>query len=629
MPRVLIAGFCAVPGPDRAGVQLGHVIRALSRSHTVDVLAVRRGDQAYVEKVANSRILRVPVPDGPIRSRIDAFRRALRRQLEGADYDVVHFRDGWSGAPVLEMQGRLRYAAVYDAGRSPLGEPQVYDHETATALERDELECARRADLILTASEPLRLFFSQLVPVDRVRLVPTGVDVDAFDWDEPPSGPPRILCAGALTPGRGVRVLLRAMLDVAASSDARLALAGRSTPEFFASLEGAVRDLGLGERVELLGEVPHDEVPRLIASATICVAPGAIELTAKPFALYPTKLLEYMACQRAVVAPRRSTVAMLMRDEQHGLLFEPGQPLDLAQKLLRLLGDAELRGRVARGGYELVRRAHTASSTRREVRRSYAWLASISPWRERFAAMLEELPTGDMPPLAVPEPTAPSGWGHARASAGRPIAAFEAEGLVDDVTELGQVDTGLTEGIGEVTKVETPPLGDEDRPAYQQLSTAMSVVPPVDEWVVEDSRIRAFTALPDRGETRSSSTPIDARFVAGELEVPSPSERTNTDPAVTLEDGAFTAMGPMLGLRPGEGDEPLTTSRYPLLEDSTGITTAKTAIVQRDQLRPAPPNLPPLVPVSRPPPTPSPDADTPKVVVGNELRVGTGDDTGP
>ena len=44
MPRVLIAGFCAVPGPDRAGVQLGHVIRALSRNHTVDVLAVRRGD---------------------------------------------------------------------------------------------------------------------------------------------------------------------------------------------------------------------------------------------------------------------------------------------------------------------------------------------------------------------------------------------------------------------------------------------------------------------------------------------------------------------------------------------------------------------------------------------------------
>ncbi len=621
MARVLIAGFCAIPGPDRAGVQLGHVMRALSRNHTVDVLAVRRGDQAYVEKLASSRILRVPVPDGPIRSRIDAFRRALRRQLEGADYDVVHYRDGWSGVPVLEMQGRLRYAVVYDAARSPLAEPQVYDHETATALERDEIECARRADLILTASEPLRLFFSQLVPTERVRHVPIGVDVDAFDWDEPPQGAPRILCAGALTPGRGVRVLLRAMLDVAAHSDARLALAGRSTPEFFASLEGAVRDLGLRERVELLGEVAHEEIPRLIASATICVAPGAIELTGKPFALFPSKLLEYMACQRPVVAPRRNPVAMLMRDEQHGLLFEPGQPLDLAQKIVRLLGDAELRGRIARAGYDLVRRAHTASSTRREVRRAYGYLASISPWRERFAALLEEMPTGDMPPLAAPEPTGPSGWGHPRAvQVARPIAAFDNEVLVDEVTESSQVDTGLTEAFAEVTKVEAPPVGDEHPPAYQPVSTAMSAAPPVDEWVVDDSRIRSIEGLAERAE-RSTSTPIDARFVAGELEVPSTAERT--DPVAALEDGAFTAMAPMLGLRPGDGD-PLTTSRYPLLEESTA--TAKTEILQREP-RPAPPVVPPLVPVSRPPS--SPEADTPKVVVGSELRVGTGDDTGP
>src|SRR5690606_2295383 len=135
---------------------------------------------------------------------------------------------------------------------------------------------------------------------------------------------------GALTPGRGVRVLLRAMLDVAARCVAQLALAGRATPEFFASLESAVRDLKLHGRVQLLGEVAHEDVPALIAAATVCVAPGAIDLGPKSLALYPTKLLEYMACQRAVVAPNRSTVAMLVRDEQHALLFEPGQPIELA-----------------------------------------------------------------------------------------------------------------------------------------------------------------------------------------------------------------------------------------------------------------------------------------------------------
>src|SRR3972149_5398210 len=99
MARILVMGFCAVPGPHRAGVQMPHVLRA---RHRVEVLTVRKGDQPYVEQYRKTRMLRVPVPDAPTLQQIEAFRRALRRQLEGAEYDVVHFRDGWSGLPVME-----------------------------------------------------------------------------------------------------------------------------------------------------------------------------------------------------------------------------------------------------------------------------------------------------------------------------------------------------------------------------------------------------------------------------------------------------------------------------------------------------------------------------------------------
>jgi glycosyltransferase involved in cell wall biosynthesis len=618
MPRVLIAGFCTAPGPDRIGVQLSHIIRALARHHAVDVLVVRRGDQAYVERFASARLLRVPVPDGPIRSRIDAFRRALRRQLEGADYDVVHFRDGWSGMPVLEMRERLRYAAVFDAGRSPLSEPPVYDMETATELERDEVECARRADLVLAASEPARRYFASIVPEERVRLVPPGVDVDLFDWEAAPTGTPRVLYAGALTPGRGVRVLLRAMLDVAANSDARLALAGRATPEFFASLESAVQELGLGDRVQLLGEVAHEDVPALIGSAAVCVAAGAVDLGPKPLALYPTKLLEYMACQRAVVAPRRGTITMLMRDEQHGLLFDPGHPLDLAQKILRLLDDAELRFRVARGGYELVRRAHTASATRRELRRAYGWLGSISPWRERFAALLEEMPTRDMPVLAAADPTGPGGWVVSIPNQGdRSIAAFDGD-LVDEVTESVQVDTGMTEGLGEVTRVENSPLmADDDsaQPHYQTLppSTDPSTESALDDWIVDDVRIRD-PLLSEREPGRSEGgraasesgdraiSPVDGRFVAGEVEVPAPGT-TSADPLRVLEgDHPFTALAAPLGFAPSPAVPARSGVDLLLLRDETTDTAS------------APMPLPP-----------------PSVVVGGDLavRIGTGEDTGP
>ena len=123
MARVLLTGFCAVPGPRRAGVQLRHVIRSLTPLHTVDLLVSREGEQAYVERQGSVRVLRVPTHEADLKSQVQAFQRALKRQLDGADYDFVHCRDSWSGIPVLEARARMGFAVVYDLTRSPLGWP--------------------------------------------------------------------------------------------------------------------------------------------------------------------------------------------------------------------------------------------------------------------------------------------------------------------------------------------------------------------------------------------------------------------------------------------------------------------------------------------------------------------------
>ena len=148
MPRVLLTGFCAVPGPRRAGVQLRHVIRALTPHHSVDLLVLREGEQAYVERQGSVRVLRVPTHESDLRAQIQSFQRALKRQLEGAEYDIVHCRDAWSGIPVLEARSRLGYAVVYDLARAPLGESAL-DPELDAQYGRDEEACLLAADMIL------------------------------------------------------------------------------------------------------------------------------------------------------------------------------------------------------------------------------------------------------------------------------------------------------------------------------------------------------------------------------------------------------------------------------------------------------------------------------------------------
>src|SRR5207253_9982232 len=102
MPRTLVVSFSVCPAPDRHGVALLNLLKALAPRQTVDVLSVRGGDLPYVERLHRARMLRVPVGTGPLAEQLEAFRRAVRRQLEGEEYDVVHLRTAWGASAALD-----------------------------------------------------------------------------------------------------------------------------------------------------------------------------------------------------------------------------------------------------------------------------------------------------------------------------------------------------------------------------------------------------------------------------------------------------------------------------------------------------------------------------------------------
>lgn len=566
MPRVLITGFCAVPGPSRAGVQLRHVVRALSGEHTVDLLVVRDGDQAYVERQGNVRVLRVPTHDSDLRAQIQAFQRALRRQLDGADYDVVHCRDGWSGKTVLDARSNFGYAVVFDVTRGPWVEPSV-DPELAAEIDRDNDRCIGEADLVLVPTEPARRHAIARTRPEKVVVSPPGVDVDRFDWDEAPPPKshgvpePRILYAGALEPGRGVRTLLRAMVDLVKVVPARLVLAGPVASGFDDPMRTALRDLRLESVVTVEPPVDHDSMPRLIASAAICVAGSAPDLVPRATALYPTKLLEFMACRRAVVAPRRGTVAMLIDHGREGMLFQPTDPGDLTRKLLRLLQDADLRDRMAQHGYERVRREFTASGARRAVRAAYQALGERPQFRQRFID--SSTGSGKVAPADLSSSSEPG-----VADDDFEATVFEAPPTGDEPSDsIPMMEVPLEDVTSDVQVVPAQPrrkLG-LDSGAFTTLTAEPHVA--TDEWVVRPPTIPNATrpgeignisSRPKRAITDDDGTPVDVSvtvsplspdgppgFVAGEIDVPTPT------PEIVEDDGGFTAASTMLGPRNG------------------------------------------------------------------------------
>lgn len=588
MPRVLLTGFCAVPGPRRAGVQLRHVIRALTPLHAVDLLVVREGDQAYVERQGAVRVLRVPTHEADLRSQIQAFQRALKRQLDGADYDVVHCRDSWSGIPVLEARSRLGYAMVYDLARSPLGETTL-DPELDAQYARDEEACLLAADLVLAPTPAAVKALGGRGKPGRVVLSPLGVDVDRFDWDDPSTGgPPRILYVGTIDPGRGVRVLVRAMAAIVREVDARLVLAGAMAPRFDQPLQAAIRELGLVDKVEVLGPVDHDQLPALLATATVCVVPAAADLTPSPTVVFPTKLLEYMACRRAVVAPRRETLTHVVENHREALLFEPGDPIDLARKVLRLLGEPLLRDRIAQNAYERVRREFTASATRRALRRAYQGLG------ERFAVpeidaddapKIELLSDDDFEATVFEEAPAPPHVDtafdklHPLEEALQSLSESEATGSTSSESVIAPPPPREPDETMERAPVPRP----RDASGWTVSALAAPPLPPGhDDWVVTNvaEAVRVLEAEDVGAEMLiEDGTPIEgvvavapplpaveSSFVAGEIDVPTPLpllERHRRDDPHDTPAVEFSAAGPMLGTADVDPD---TGSRTPPFE---------------------------------------------------------------
>ncbi|MFL5941699.1 MAG: glycosyltransferase [Gaiellaceae bacterium] len=176
----------------------------------------------------------------------------------------------------------------------------------------------RRAETVICVSDYLRRELETKLPKARGKLevVSSGVDRKRFSVTPAPAGPPAFLCVGALDERKNVVRLADAFARL---DEGTLTFAG----------DGPLRSqLESRERVRLLGRVPHDEIPRLLAESHVLAQPSLVEPLGQA-------LLEAMACARSVVATRIGGPPEFVPPEA-GVLVDP---LDV-DELSRALGQA-------------------------------------------------------------------------------------------------------------------------------------------------------------------------------------------------------------------------------------------------------------------------------------------------
>jgi glycosyltransferase involved in cell wall biosynthesis len=200
---------------------------------------------------------------------------------------------------------------------------------------------------------------------DKIQLVYNGVDPNEFSpGDRVTQSPLVIGTVAALRPEKRLELLVEAFARVhTAMPDTKLVIVGSGSVE--PALRQQAQSLGIADACHF--EPATREVPRWLRSIDVFVSTSETES-------FSNSILEALACRCCVVASRVGGTPEMVEDQQSGLLFPSGDVEALANCLLAVCRDPELRERLAQAGCE---RAHQMFSLQTNLCRTQELYRSV------------------------------------------------------------------------------------------------------------------------------------------------------------------------------------------------------------------------------------------------------------
>jgi glycogen(starch) synthase len=355
-PPLVVGGIAAhVEGLATALQRAGHEVVVLSLHHPA------AEDDSTVHGV---RVLRADtslpwLPDEDLVARMASANHHLVRlaaRLGEWRPDVVHAHDwlvAWAGDTISGLFGVPLVATVHatergrHGGHLPPGLPgEINSVEWwLTYQARAIIACSR-----FMVREVVQGFE---LPPDKVHLVPNGVDVERWSSVEGRSveAEPLVIAWGRIQYEKGFQVLARAIGALRLRVPGiRCVIAGRGT--YLPELQTQIDMEGVSDLVQLAGFVTDDELKALLARTSCVVIPSLYE----PFGIVA---LEGMAAGAPTIVARTGGLAEIVEGTGAGVLFEPGNHHELADRIAEVLADPDAAAQLRHAAASLLRRTYT------------------------------------------------------------------------------------------------------------------------------------------------------------------------------------------------------------------------------------------------------------------------------
>jgi glycosyltransferase involved in cell wall biosynthesis len=340
--------------------QEGKLPKELAPRHILDRLVERfvKG----VRSVEELQIFAAHVKTAPQAAILAALAKA-----KGVKHLHAHF--GGDVTTVAMLASRLSGVSYSFAAHAV----DIYDQHVNRALLKEKILWAQ---FVITCTEYNRRVLAMLVGkkgATKVIRAYNGVDVTLFRPD--PSvfrETDQILAVGRLVEKKGFHELVsacRLLRDKGRSF--RCLIVGEGTERD--RLTRQIIAVGLQDCVILAGARPQEHVLNMMREATVLVVPSVVSARGDQDGL-PTVLIEALAVRLPVISTTLSGIPEIIEHRKTGLLVPPGNSISLAAAIEQLLGNGNLRERLAGRGLKKVQESFDIRKNVRALRNRFARL---------------------------------------------------------------------------------------------------------------------------------------------------------------------------------------------------------------------------------------------------------------
>jgi len=327
----------------KAGTEIAtyNLAKALSKKNEVHVITTHDNGIEDSHLCNNFIVHRISYPIRPLYGKV-IFLIKIAMSIITLRPDIVHVQSLKMGLPAVCTKLLLKMPFIV-WGR---GDDVYQEYFGKGIMAHFSL---KYADARIALTDDMNRAMRKLYDLPVIT-IPNGIDTNRFNVEYPgdDSNTKTIITVARLYPVKGIKYAIIAMDSIRkVVPNSRLLIVGEGEEK--EELLKLCADLNLNNQIRFIGEIPNSQIPSHLSLADVFLLPSLSEG-------FPVSILEAMAAGLPIVASNIGGIPEIVIEGKNGYLANPKDPNGIADRVIRILSNDQLRKEMGNNSYTLSKK---------------------------------------------------------------------------------------------------------------------------------------------------------------------------------------------------------------------------------------------------------------------------------